>query len=60
MWRTVRDEDSFTEWLQRQSLDGVFTRGELAWMGEAASSAAEVVAQGVPAIIKAFAESLAG
>lgn len=60
MWRTVRDEASFTEWLQRQSLDGVFTRGERAWMGEAAGRAAQVVAQGVPAIIEAFAKSLAG
>jgi hypothetical protein len=60
MRRTVRDEDSFTEWLQRQSLDGVFTRGERAWMGEAASNAADVVQKGVPAIIEAFAKSLAG
>ncbi len=60
MWRTVRDEDSFTAWLQRQSLDGIFTRGEREWMGEAASSAAKVVEKGVPAIIEAFAKSIAG
>ena len=60
MWRTVRDEDSFTAWLQRQALDGVFTRGERAWMGEAATNVAEVVDKGVVAIIEAFAKSLAG
>jgi hypothetical protein len=39
--RHVRDESSFSLWLQSQSLDGIINRHEQLWMGQAATALAQ-------------------
>lgn len=60
LWRNVRDQSDFTTWLQRNTMDGVLTRGQKTSLGNAVTQMLSYVDQGATTFIEAYAETLAG
>lgn len=59
LWRNVRDQTDFTTWLQRQTMDGVLTRGQQESLGNAVRQMLSYVEQGATTFIQAYAQKLA-
>ena len=60
LWRNVRDEMDFRTWLQRNTMDGVLTRGEKQRMGQIAQNIRSWADRGAMTFIEAYAKQLTG
>jgi hypothetical protein len=58
MVRTVRDETPFDEWLEKQELRSVLTRGEKQWLLKALGVAGDLLKGGASALIEAAAKGV--
>ena len=58
MVRTVRDETSFEEWLQKQELGFLLTRGEKEQLGKAVRAVADLLKDGAATLIEAAAKGV--
>jgi len=56
--RTVRDETSFEEWLQKQELGFLLTRGEKEQLGKAVRAVVDLLKGGVTTLIEAVAKGV--
>ena len=56
--RTVRDETSFEEWLQKQELGFLLTRGEKEQLGKAVRAVADLLKGGVTTLVEAAARGV--
>jgi hypothetical protein len=56
--RTVRDETSFEEWLQKQELGFLLTRGEKEQLGKAVRAVADLLKDGAATLIEAAAKGV--
>lgn len=60
LWRNVRDETDFRTWLQKNTMDGVFTRREKKRMAQMAQKIRSWADKGATTFIEAYAKQLAG
>lgn len=58
MWRTIRSDSDFGQWLHAQQFEGLLSVEERGWMGQMVTGFVKVLSGGLTTLVDAFAKDL--